>query len=947
MYGLAWPAGSDPLKIERMFIRGGGYITKGGKKFGRGLYHHFRHAMTLCWPDEDHHRWSDLMLQNFIDNRVTAVSGSRDSSKTHTMSKFALIDYWMWPECTLSLMSSTDLRGLQLRIWGDIKDLTVRAKDRFPWLAGKVVESLHGIFTDELSEENEIRDIRKGLICFVAGTLVDTPNGSRKIEQLKPGEKVFNAIGVGRILSTTSSVASKIVRVTLNDGRIIECTPEHPFLTPRGWTKAIDLMTCERVFSTYETMRVMQQAVRTGIPKSKILFGAMPGAIARKEMRALRKSFSTSQTKAKQSILMGKVLRSEMRQPVGCFSKLGSEKCRSELQELRTTDASSSSPSNVLLCQLQKCTIGLYLRMLPERIHFDLPVSIPSEIAFLQLVLQKEIGRTRKFQKANESNPTGKNGSFNISRSPQSLSREHWKEKQKERSSLLRIGFGISENQAGSGNKRIDTQNPREAGTRQKSNKGTGGSWVASVDILKPEGDERFDASIGGYTVYNIEVEDHPSYSVNGVVVHNCIPCLDRKGTWVGGLEKFVGIKQKRRRVFGDEVQFMHQEYLTILSNLDKGDFRGIFVGNAIANGKALDKISEPLEGWDNHPDPKKTEVFKNRFGGITITLVGTDSPNYDFPADQPARYSYLVDREDEKRVGERYGRQSEQYYSQILGIRKAGLLSNRVLTQKMCEENKAFEKCVWGGAAATVKIYGLDAGYGGDRAVAGWGEFGTDVDGNTIFRFDTPKVIPLSVNQDPEDQISMFVRTDCMGNGIPASNMFFDAGMRATMATSLAKLFSPEVNAINFGGSPTNRPVSNDEYVYDRITHAKRLKRCDEHYIKFISELWFSVRLSVLSKQIRELQKEVAEEFYTREWTKEKGDRYELETKDETKKRTGISPDLADWACILIEGARRLGFVIERCKDSNSNTGNESDWLNVEVDKHKRFVRKHELKYG
>jgi hypothetical protein len=227
-------------------------------------------------------------------------------------------------------------------------------------------------------------------------------------------------------------------------------------------------------------------------------------------------------------------------------------------------------------------------------------------------------------------------------------------------------------------------------------------------------------------------------------------------------LEKFVGIKQKRRRVYGDEVQFMHKEYLTILSNLDKGDFRGVFVGNAIANGKALDKISEPMEGWDNHPEPKKTEVFKNRFGGITITLVGIDSPNYDFSADKPTRYSYLNDREDEKRVGERYGRESEQYYSQILGIRKTGLLSNRVLTQQMCEENGAFNKCVWDGFSHTKKVYATDAGYGGDRAAAGWGEFGNDVEGNLIFRFTPPKVIPISMNSDPEDQISWFVKNDC-----------------------------------------------------------------------------------------------------------------------------------------------------------------------------------------
>jgi len=47
------------------------------------------------------------------------------------------------------------------------------------------------------------------------------------------------------------------------------------------------------------------------------------------------------------------------------------------------------------------------------------------------------------------------------------------------------------------------------------------------------------------------------------------------------------------------------------------------------------------------------------------------------------------------------------------------------------------------------------------------------------------------------------------------------------------------------------------------------------------------------------------------REWTTVRGDRKELETKEDTKERLGRSPDMADWAVIIVEGARRLGFVI------------------------------------
>jgi hypothetical protein len=151
----------------------------------------------------------------------------------------------------------------------------------------------------------------------------------------------------------------------------------------------------------------------------------------------------------------------------------------------------------------------------------------------------------------------------------------------------------------------------------------------------------------------------------------------------------------------------------------------------------------------------------------------------------------------------------------------------------------------------------------------------------------------------------------------------------------------------VNFGGNPTKRPVSADEYVIDHQTLVKRLKRCDEHYIKFVTELWFSVRLTVLSKQMRELPKDVAEEFYMREWTKEKGDRYELETKADTKERTGISPDLGDWLAILIEGARRLGFMIENLPEYQGQNGEDEDYLQKELTLYRETVKKRTLNYA
>jgi hypothetical protein len=454
-----------------------------------------------------------------------------------------------------------------------------------------------------------------------------------------------------------------------------------------------------------------------------------------------------------------------------------------------------------------------------------------------------------------------------------------------------------------------------QTGQRREENKVPSGAWVDSVEIQKrlySEPSSNREANSKSI-VYNLQVEGHPSYSVNGLIVHNC--------------------------------QFMSSEYLNVLSNLDKGEFKGVFVGNALANMKALDKISEPVEGWSAHPDPTKTETFKNRFGGVTITFVGTDSPNYDTPEDQPEKYPYLVGRSDEKSVGDRYGRNSEQYYSQIAGYRKPGLFAHRVITDEMCLKNRAYENCVWFGDTTT-KIYACDMGFGGDRCVAGWAEFGRDVSGGIVLRFNDPNIIPISADTDAEDQISLYVRKECDALGIPGAHVFFDAGMRATAATSMAKLFSPETNPINFGGSPTKRPVSADEYVTDPATNMRRLKRCDEAYLKFVTELYFSVRLAVLAKQIRELPKSVVEEFSQREWTKERGDRYEIETKDETKKRTGISPDLADWAVIIVEGARRLGFMIENLPEYQGANKADDDFLEKELEKYRRERKKRSLNY-
>jgi len=61
------------------------------------------------------------------------------------------------------------------------------------------------------------------------------------------------------------------------------------------------------------------------------------------------------------------------------------------------------------------------------------------------------------------------------------------------------------------------------------------------------------------------------------------------------------------------------------------------------------------------------------------------------------------------------------------------------------------------------------------------------------------------------------------------------------------------------------HRPaVRFDLYVPDG-KHGRRLKMCHEHYSKFVTEMWFSVREIIESDQMRNLARAVAEEGQSR----------------------------------------------------------------------------------
>lgn len=95
--------------------------------------------------------------------------------------------------------------------------------------------------------------------CVVRGTKIMTPFGEKNIEDLKEGDYVCNAIGVGRIKAISRRVATPI-SIGMSNGRTLRITRNHPAFSGAGWTACGELERDSFLFSR-EGLRTMWRSV--------------------------------------------------------------------------------------------------------------------------------------------------------------------------------------------------------------------------------------------------------------------------------------------------------------------------------------------------------------------------------------------------------------------------------------------------------------------------------------------------------------------------------------------------------------------------------------------------------------------------------------------------------------------------------------------------------------
>jgi hypothetical protein len=892
-YGLKWGPAIHPVQIELSMIK--------DRRGQNDLFTHYKSLQSILWPWHEHNRWSDLCLQEILENKMTVLMGPKSTQKTHCAAMFALCDLWAHPECTGILVSSTDMRGLKMRIWAEIAKLFNDAREVYPPLPGRHFPSVPALSMDDI-DENSMRDLRNGMIgvpcrsgttfvglgayvgfknkrvrlladeCFPAGTGILTPTGYREIQDIRPGQKVVTAVGLGKVVQTSRRLSQELVRVTMKDGRFVLCTPEHRFLTSNGWKKAVDLDQSCYMVSPYESMQAMW--------------------CRNKEQSLLQQEL------CREVYYHGSGTKEEILHERAC-----QEDRRIEIQDVQGAPGILGSISTSSVEQSMAETTG--------------------EQEISQREVESSWSQTEDSRgEWNRTNQSRTATSQIVSILEEQLCGCHSRTQGKRISATLQSGCGFPEHTTRNRSRRIEPFLDFQKKPGLEKNCEVAGAWVDRVEIEKQE-DFGGNGSRGrGVEVFNLQVDRHPSYCVEGFVAHNC--------------------------------SLMGHSFLDGISNLDANpNFKAVFMGNPLDPLDPLGRAAEPEEGWTGQAEPEKTTVWKTRFmGGKCVNLVGTDSPNFDFPQDRSPRYPFLIHRENIESTVKFWGKDSLQYYSQCKGVMKVGLQGRRVITREMCRQHHAQEEAVWASLNRR-KIFALDIAYGGvggDRCVGGDIEFGIDKDGHQIIQVGRPAIVPVSVRADkiPEDQIAEWTFQELSRRKIPAKDCFYDSTGRGSIGSSFAKVFGHEIPVpVEFGGRPTRRPVRMDLYIYDEAEHRNRLKRCDEHYSKFVTELWYTVRYVIEADQMRGLPEDVMYEGCIREWKMVAGNKIEIETKDETRERMGRSPDLYDWLVTACEGARQRGFSVQRLGTDVHVEGRSASALAELADKWHRTEQSKRLTYA
>lgn len=382
------------------------------------------------------------------------------------------------------------------------------------------------------------------------------------------------------------------------------------------------------------------------------------------------------------------------------------------------------------------------------------------------------------------------------------------------------------------------------------------------------------------------------------------------------------GIHQRTVIFVADDMPDLSKSIMESVSNLASGceRFQFIGLGNPYSYFDAFGNFTKPADGWESitvDDDEWKTDR------GVCLHFDDTRNPRITMGDERLYWLNTKEKIDEDARIN---GANTARFWRERRGFWCPTGTIEQIYTEQEILNTGSNKPAVWLDNKKT-RVSFLDPSFttGGDRTIAYFGTFGTNLEGLQVLQYDEF----LEFQEDITDrettrtqQLIKWWRQSCIERQVSPRYAGFDStGTGSVLGDDIRVDWSKEVLAVNFGGKASDRAVS----AFDPAPG-------EDRYANRVSEIWYSPKEAMRTGQIRGLCEEVIQELCLRKKTEEKGNNIHLRIRAQSKpemKAQGIkSPDIGDSAMGLYELCReRLGFnsgVAVR-KQSQQTSGGKS----------------------
>lgn len=328
--------------------------------------------------------------------------------------------------------------------------------------------------------------------CFVKGTLVDTPDGQRCIEDIKVGDKIHNIMGEDEVISISNIDLDSVVKVSF-DGKEVWCSENHLFFTTRGWVKACELHRGDFLYGVVYGEQIVRMV--------------WEGIFSKNNRKRSDYSNTDKESEVLWEILFGKMENETARYKKESIYSRDSEKNKYWEKDFFQIGNRKSETSN------RACTPDQFREEFNRRNKRKNIYKIAGNRAQTNSTRGKwetvakstanVIYEVRKRMGVRVCNTDGK--------------------ERRRLSNLLQDRYSVSDTEDCNRSRRVQSFKCGSESTGYEKRASVEGFRVESVEVYK-SGSVEFDRLSNGkdtITFYDLQIKSHPSYSVNGVIVHN------------------------------------------------------------------------------------------------------------------------------------------------------------------------------------------------------------------------------------------------------------------------------------------------------------------------------------------------------------------------------------------------------------------------------------------